>query len=145
LILGARSRQVASLQSYKCNKETWIMRWGGVYVDNIVKFPPKNGDDWASARQLLGDSLEKMYKKGVGEDVPEYIKREVLDRMAAVYREMPFATEISVYVDEAEYPAVHEVLTEFVGDFQKHIWDLIFSRLTVEMELAIVLHRMKTS
>ena len=73
------------------------------------------------------------------EDASEDFKDYVLDRMAPVYREMPFTTELSAYTCEADQQAVSDVITGFLDDFQKHVSKLMISRLIVEIELAIAL------
>jgi len=103
-------------------------------MSNVVNFPPKDGNDWVSVRESLRTVIREMHK-----DASQNFENYVLDRMAPVYKEMPFTTELSAYSCAADQYAVSEVISGFLDDFQKHVSKLMISRLIVEIELAIAL------
>lgn len=98
---------------------------------DVLSFPKGDGNDWPSVRESLRSVLDEKLK------LSEEFKNHVLDRMASVYTEMPFRTEIDVYVHEGDPQIIQETIESFLEDYQEHIAGLLASRLMVEIELAI--------
>jgi hypothetical protein len=99
-------------------------------ISKVLEFPKGDGNDWPSVRESLLVTIEGMH-----EDATDGFKKYVLDRMAVVYKEMPFPNDVELLV----YPEDQQVVTDFLNDFQVHVSKLMISRLIVEMELAIAL------
>lgn len=100
-------------------------------MGDVLDFPKGDGNDWPSVRESLRKVLDEKL------ELSDYCKDHVLERMATVYREMPFRTEIEVYVHEGDPLVVQETIEAFLNDYQKHISKLMASRLMVEIELAL--------
>jgi hypothetical protein len=102
-------------------------------MGNVFDFPKGDGNDWPSVRDSLLDVLDEKWKLGLS----DRCKDHVLERMASVYKELPFPKEIDVYAHEGDPAVIQETIETFLNDFQEHISSLMINRLLVEVELAL--------